>query len=321
MSLQAPDPALPLIPADIGVITGPEVIGFNLNWGLLGVTVVQIYMYYLSFPYDPLFVKILVLFLGLLEFVSSLLMLVDNYRWFANGFGNLSGLNNPLISPFYAPMTDSVVGLMVQIFYCYRIWILRRSIWLPVIIAMFSLPQAGAGLADGILVHMRGTFTVEAMPAVATPLWYASVLVPDTMIAVVMTWTLLHSQSNVSSTNHIISKIVRLTIGTNALTAGVALMGLIAFIAFRDKPTLTGFFALIIGKLYVNSFLAHLNNRMILRQGQSNVIAFESTFHARSDPLEWETNNHDASQSISHDLQLNQLHIYETAKSSRSHLA
>ncbi|KAK7443753.1 hypothetical protein VKT23_015536 [Stygiomarasmius scandens] len=240
-------------------------------------------------------------------------MLVDNYRWFAAGFGNLAGLNNPLLSPFYAPITDSVVGLIVQLFYCYRIWILRKSLWMPITIATFSLLQAGAGLADGILVHLHGNFTSESMPAVATPLWYASVLVPDIMIAIIMTWTLVKSQGSISSTNRIVGKIVRLTIGTNALTAGVALMGLIAFIAFRDRPTLTGFFALIIGKLYVNSFLAHLNNRTILRKHHTSAVTFESTFNARSEPMEFEPATTNSSfHSEPHSVRLNRLEIYKT---------
>ncbi|THU84970.1 hypothetical protein K435DRAFT_686497, partial [Dendrothele bispora CBS 962.96] len=115
------------------------VIAFNLNWGLLGITMVQIYFYHLSFPRDPVIIKCLVYFLGTLESITSILMLVDNYRWFASGFGDLKGLDNPLMSPFYSPIADSIVGLIVQLFYCYRIYILRKSFWLPMTIALVSV--------------------------------------------------------------------------------------------------------------------------------------------------------------------------------------
>jgi len=57
---------------------------------------------------------------------------------------------------------------------------------------------------------------------------------------------------------------VRLTIETNTLTAGVAIASFVLYVAFPDDIYYT-FTAGIIGKLYSNTLLVSLNNRVYFR--------------------------------------------------------
>ena len=47
--------------------------------------------------------------------------------WFGAGYGNLDHLNNVHLSPFDTPLIGSIVAFIVQLFFCYRIWVLRTS--------------------------------------------------------------------------------------------------------------------------------------------------------------------------------------------------
>ncbi|KAH9479960.1 hypothetical protein JR316_0008557 [Psilocybe cubensis] len=217
-----------------------QLIGINLNWGLMGILFVQLYIYGYSFPNDPKFIKSLVFGLGVLEAIQTILATLDGYHWFAAGFGNVLTLNEPYISAFDSPFLDSIISLVVQFFFAYRIWVLTRS-YLPVAAVVLG-PEWQLEFRCGLL-------------------------------------ELLRSRSTLSNTNHTILRLVRITIETNSLTAGVAVLSLILFLSFRDQPTLNVPSAYVLGKLYTNTFLAMLNNRLLIAKDAKGVVSkFEWTF-------------------------------------------
>jgi hypothetical protein len=83
-------------------------------------------------------------FVFLLETAQTALTGVDVYRWFITGFGNLDSLRDPNFAAIDSPTIDAIISLIVQGFYCYRIWTLRKQLWwLSVIIATVRMcPRA-----------------------------------------------------------------------------------------------------------------------------------------------------------------------------------
>lgn len=106
----------------------------------------------------------------MLEFVQTLLATVDGFHWFAAGFGNMITLNDPYISAFDSPFLDSIISLVVQLFFAYRIWVLTRLYFLTGVVALVrihlsviceyaviigskvSMAGSGGGMAVGIQV-------------------------------------------------------------------------------------------------------------------------------------------------------------------------
>jgi hypothetical protein len=79
-------------------------------------------------------------FVFLLETVQTALTGVDVYRWFITGFGNLDSLKDPNFAAIDSPTIDAIISLIVQGFYCFRIWTLRKQLWwLSVIIAIVRI--------------------------------------------------------------------------------------------------------------------------------------------------------------------------------------
>jgi hypothetical protein len=53
------------------------------------------------------------------------------------GFGNLERLNDSKFSPIDSPTIDAFISLIVQGFFCYRIWTLnKRTLWICLLIAV-----------------------------------------------------------------------------------------------------------------------------------------------------------------------------------------
>ena len=73
----------------------------------------------------------------LIETAQTALTGADIYYWFMAGFGNLDRLRNSRFSAIDSPTIDAFISLIVQGFFCYRIWTLnKRMWWLCLIIAV-----------------------------------------------------------------------------------------------------------------------------------------------------------------------------------------
>ncbi|KAI0807754.1 hypothetical protein C8Q74DRAFT_1363226 [Fomes fomentarius] len=241
---------LPAIPSDIAIITGPAMIGICLNWGFMGVLVVQIYFYHLTFRQDPRAIRFLVYGLFLLDIAQTCLVTADAFHWFVFGFGNMVRLDDTFLNSWDVPFLDAIIATIVQTFYCWRIWILTKSLVFPILIFLVSLTQCGAGIATAVKAfqgHKLSLISVEEVAQQTT--WLVASVVADILITAVMSYTLLRSRSRTLSAKSTIDRIVRITVETNMLTAGVAIIGLGLYLGFPNHPTLVVPPTAVIGKL------------------------------------------------------------------------
>ncbi|KAF5348919.1 hypothetical protein D9756_009830 [Leucocoprinus leucothites] len=263
---------LPPIPQDIAKITGPPYLGIILNWWLFGVLTLQYYLYYLNFPDDRWSLKLTVAFIFVMEFAQTLMTVADGFHWFVFGFGDVNALGEFFLANFDSPMMSSVVALVVQSMYAWRLYRLSKSKVLTYIIALCAVAQATGGIGIGIVHQQAGT--IARWQSKYQPLlvvWAGFSALADVLIASAMTWLLLRSKSwkRGDERNNVLTKIVRLTIETNLASAAVALAELLTCTIPAIAPPKSSYFlapGYVLGKLYSNSFLAMLNNRTYIRQ-------------------------------------------------------
>ncbi|KAH9048388.1 hypothetical protein EDB84DRAFT_1456734, partial [Lactarius hengduanensis] len=158
-------------------------------------------------------------------------------------------------------ITDAIISLIVQEYFCYRIWTLnRRSSWFCLIIAVTAVSQSVGAAWGGFRSVVVGKYAVSKA---ALYLWSLPSSLADILIAVAMT-LLLRRKDEGRFANFVLIRVVRLTIETNTLTASVAIASFVLFVAFPNEIYYT-FTAGIIGKLYSNTLLVTLNNRIYFR--------------------------------------------------------
>jgi len=231
------------------------------NWTLYGILCIQIYMYSCNFPNDRLSLKFLVYFVFLLETVQTALTGADVYYWFVAGFGDVEHLENSHFGPIDVPVILAVVALIVQGHFCFRIWALNRRLsWICCIIVAASVTQASTAMWSGLKSLVSGQYLTNKT---ALYFWSISSALADILIAVAMTLMLRRANGNFSS--FVLTRVVRRTIETNALTATLAITILVLYVAFPNKLYYL-FIAEIIGKMYSNTFLVSLNNRTYFRE-------------------------------------------------------
>ena len=114
----------------------------------------------------------------LLETIQTALSGADLYYWFATGFGNIDHLHSSFASFIDLPIMGSMVSLIVQFFFVYRIRVLseKRSRWLCFIIRLVTslLKSRNDLIISPIALHcryIRGT--VERYPC-KSPYFHAT---------------------------------------------------------------------------------------------------------------------------------------------------
>ncbi|KAF7350449.1 hypothetical protein MVEN_01350300 [Mycena venus] len=286
-STALPPPGLPPIPPNIGSITASQLVGSLLNFYLFGVLSVQVYVYRVCFPKDKASIKYMVYLIFFFMALSTCLNAADAYFWYASGFGNLIQFSQAHISPFYTPIAGSIIASVIQLFFCYRIWIIKKSaLYLSIAIAVISVIQAIGGLGGGIKAYVAANQDHDELRTVLvyasssnygffqlltlnSQMWLIGDAVADVMIAGTMTVLLTNaSRENHRQTNDLVKRIVRLIIETNALSASVAIVGLILF---AGVPR-TNYFVcptMILPGIYANTLLVTFNNRAFTSSGRN----------------------------------------------------
>ncbi|KAJ7472882.1 hypothetical protein B0H11DRAFT_1344259 [Mycena galericulata] len=253
----APSPVLPDL-----TLASPLLFGSLFNFLIFGILVIQIYVYRACFSRDSLIIQSLVYFVFLVILVCIYLNGSDLYYWFGSGFGDSTRLTNIRYTIIYAPVLGPLISTLVQLFFCYRIFIIKRSVWpIPVLISMISMAQFAGGLGGGIFALIVQRRVRGPLSTILTYVWLVSGAAADIMIAVMMTYLLLSAAVH-PSTRDVIKDVVTLIIETNTFSALVAILSLGLFVGSGT----THYFScpvVVLPGIYANTLLATLNNRAI----------------------------------------------------------
>lgn len=247
--------------------------GLVLNWGFQGVLTTQVYIYHLNSSHDS-------------RILRATVYLVCVYEWVQTGLltANLAVCSQAFFKPH--PLIDligsfdnsslwlciflmsAIISAAVQIFYAWRLYKLIGSPWVPGIIIMICLAQLSAGLASSANLKLLSRSLIETeyndlIYDTATIAWLAGSALADVVIAVSMIICLQRLKRGFGTVNVILNRLITLVVETGGLTAGVAVLSLGLFLS----PYPYAFCPLsVISKLYGNSLLMSLNNRVIVRR-------------------------------------------------------
>ncbi|KAJ7626055.1 hypothetical protein FB45DRAFT_1060588 [Roridomyces roridus] len=258
-------------PLPLAELCGPLLIAYMLNWGLFGTLSVQLYLYYRAFPADRRIIKALVYTVYVFELVQTVLLTHDAFEIFAKGFGDVSALDRVHFDWYTAPLTTGIVAFIGQAFYAYRIYVVSKSYWIPILILMLSLTSNICAFVDAGLSRAAGVLpTAHTNETVVISISLGGAALTDVLIALSFTYYLYKCDTGFNRTHASIVRLIRLTIETGSLTALLALTNLTLFLVFPGKPFLFTP-AAILPKMYANTMLAVLNSRFVIVGGRGYV--------------------------------------------------
>ncbi|KAJ7498178.1 hypothetical protein B0H11DRAFT_2226318 [Mycena galericulata] len=255
------------------VRAGPRFVGLLFNWGLLGVLTTQVYIYHVSFPNDRRVLKFLVYFVYILDLAQTGSATYDAFQWFIYGFGNAPNLYLRYSGFLNVPLLGSTIGVIVQLFYGWRIWALSRSKILYGVVCAVALVQWSAGITTGYYMFMDASeMTKNQHYKYFSGVRLASSALVDVVIATSMTYFLFRRrEQGLGPLNNFLNRLIRLTVETGTISVVVALVDLVFFLKEHNAMMNSQTYAagihelcgLILAKIYSNIFLVLFNNRLV----------------------------------------------------------
>ncbi|KAF7358836.1 hypothetical protein MSAN_01223200 [Mycena sanguinolenta] len=259
-------------------ITSPLLIGSLLNFFLLWDTT-GANIYRICFSRDSWIIKSVVYFTLFAITFDCCLNALDVWFWYIASFGDLDSFQDPRFANFYCPIMGSFIAMIVHLFFCFRIFVIRRTIWpVCILIALISLARFVGGLGSGALAYVE-QFKIHSFSAndlvsledrqhaTLIYLWLISGPIADVLIAVTMTTLILRTDMH-SATRDVAKDIVRLILETNTFSAAVGLLALFLFVGL-PRTTYCSCPGIILPGIYANSLLATLNNRAIMLRNRN----------------------------------------------------
>jgi len=251
---------------------GAFYIGVIAGAALWGISCMQTYLYYTSYPRDLPQLKVLVFVVWGLDTVHQVLISHAVYIYSVKNFANPAILGEVVWSVLAEVVINALTSLIVQYFFVYRIWRLSNANYLLTVpVAVLSLGQF-LGFVVYCVKAYGGHFTTFPQILTLKDLDVALNIitaVTDLAIAAVLTYLLHRSRTGFRRSDSVITKLIVFTVNTGLLTSINAMCSFISYVANPTSFIYICFF-FVMGRLYANSLLATLNARNNIREQSRN---------------------------------------------------
>ncbi|PBL03611.1 hypothetical protein ARMGADRAFT_24330 [Armillaria gallica] len=247
---------------------GAMLIGALVTMATYGITTLQAYFYFMTYPQDSPAIKSFVGLIWTLDTVHVVFMCHAIHWYLIAGFGNPALLVEGTWSLFSSIMINVIIAFLVQCFFAQRIHGLCPKPyrwWMTSVIGSMVFAHFCFGLETVGQFFVKKEFSrLNEVNFVAVLPFGITAILSDILIAVGLCLLLERSRTNFANTNYLIKTLIGYAITRCLLTS---LMAVVEVIVFVTKPTSFYSFAIdfVIGKLWSNSLLASLNSRRSLR--------------------------------------------------------
>ncbi|KAF5327782.1 hypothetical protein D9619_004755 [Psilocybe cf. subviscida] len=246
---------------DTSLTLGPFLLGGCFNFMLYGVCVVQTFLYFQTYSRDPPRIRLLVVYLFVMETINSGCTIGLLYEPLVLHYGDQVSFEKRPVMLIADALVTVLISTPAQIFVAWRLKIVSRSSFIPIIIILLAIVSLVGGIkitASVIMTQDYGHFS-SFTPTVIV--WLASSAAADLLITSGLTWSLrTRNFVGMKETEDKVTRIMRLTIQTGFITMAFAIIDLAVYVA-RPNTTLNFIFDFALSKLYTNSLLSTLNAR------------------------------------------------------------
>ncbi|KAF7336236.1 hypothetical protein MVEN_02171500 [Mycena venus] len=263
--------------ADLAPTMGMWLLSVFLESILMGMGLLQCFLYFVWYHKDPWSFKLAVILLVALQCVQMGASFANIYDWFINDFGNFDALRFIGWSDMLQLTALYLSVFIAQVHFARCIYHLQKeNIILPVIILLLALLAVGAGLGQVVACIQLGEYAKLGATKLTTNLQAAAALTADTLITFGLCWRLNQGRGGIQSTNKILNFLIMTAVNRGALTIVLATLNIILF--FTTPGTFDFMLVLFLSdKFYMNSMLAMLNTReYAVKSGKGGTVVERS---------------------------------------------
>ncbi|KIM79505.1 hypothetical protein PILCRDRAFT_823420 [Piloderma croceum F 1598] len=244
---------------------GAGLVGLVVATILYGITCVQTFTYYNRCGRDPLWLKLLVAILWVLDTAHSGTITHTVY------FSVIIHFSQPQANIVWSQPVDvyltSTVAWIVQSFLIFRIWSMSQGIIrYASVVTLFLVTSLGFTMGIAYASKVLQIKAIARIPETASLMNVAlgCTVAGDILLTICMSFLLARSRTGLERTDTVIGTLIKYTVRNGLLTSTCAFLDVVMHIALPTTQAFLAFYCLL-AKLYTNTFLATLNARDVLR--------------------------------------------------------
>ncbi|KAJ7195334.1 hypothetical protein GGX14DRAFT_677098 [Mycena pura] len=241
---------------DIAPTYGTMLIGTYFAIFFQGMLTVQAYVYYESFPNDPMRLKSLVALVWTIDLAHLILICNGMYIALVTNWGNFETLGTTIESFNIHILVSGAATVLCQGFFIYRVYVFSKKNWLlSGLLALAVLVDLGLDIWLTIRITRDRCFAVlDTIGPIAIPMLSIGAGV-DLAIAILMVYYLEHGRTGFAQTDFVVTKIIQYAVSTSLVTS---LLALGSVTAYAINPNNFAYIALgsSLGRMYTNALLA-----------------------------------------------------------------
>ncbi|TCD68558.1 hypothetical protein EIP91_010483 [Steccherinum ochraceum] len=241
--------------------------------GFYGIFVSQAYVYMLNCKGDPLYMRLCVGCITLLETFHTILIIHMTYAYLIDDFGNVAAIGGYIVWSGGA----SIACEMVIVGFCQSLYVLRVYVlsggqlaWTSLISILLILRMA-FGFATAALTFTLKSwvpFRVSQGPLITSTIGLSLSCLVDLLIALTLVYYLWKNKTGMERTDNILHALMAYFVNTGLLTMLCSMATMFTFVFIKSSLLFAGLVHMS-SKLYANSLMGTLNARGILRDMNS----------------------------------------------------
>ncbi|THG98803.1 hypothetical protein EW026_g3441 [Hermanssonia centrifuga] len=251
---------------DIGAVTkdntyGAAFVGFACSCVVFGIVCTQMWTYFQRYPLDRPFYKVLVAVLWLLEVVDQTFIGHATYFYAITNWGNPLILLAPPVSGRSSDARSSS-GSNRQSMFCNAIS--NGNKYVTTVIVILVIAQLGiACVYTEQALRLESLLFIVNLKVVGSSSLIVG-LCTDIITSGSLCYFLHNLRTGYSKDDSLVNRLTLYAVNTGVLTSAVSLATVILYNLMPDNFIFMACY-FVLSKLYVNSFLATLNTRRVLR--------------------------------------------------------
>ncbi|KAI0700017.1 hypothetical protein C8T65DRAFT_289459 [Cerioporus squamosus] len=270
---------------------GAALIGLIVSACLYGITLLQTFSYFRNYSKDATFIKSLVITLTVLDTLHLALCTRTIYWYLVTNFGNTSNLDMTTWSMSLQTDCNGLIGLIVEVFFARRLWMMSRNWLITGIVVVLAFLHFGLGVVFTAESFILGRYSKFKSLTWETCLGLGAAAVADIIIAAAMCYYLYTKRTGLKRTDSVVALLMVYSVNSGLTTSIIATICVVTFAAMPTNFVWLSFFW-IMGKCYVNSFLALLNSRESLRDKVAGAVQLNHFGVAHSFQQSFSTGDH-----------------------------
>ncbi|QRV92525.1 transmembrane protein [Ceratobasidium sp. AG-Ba] len=284
--------ATPLLSADKSLYLGPFVIATFIDTLFLGILLMQCGSYVTVGRNDCKLFKTMVSYIMLMNVAATVFTWAWIYDLFVYNFGSYGlFLSIKYLSWFY--VLDSMMVVVVQIFFGLRAWKLMNKSWLigGLILALLAT-EFGAGVAIKVLFTHYGSTLYAGKVRVPAYICLFCTVGADVIITMIILCYLWKNRVGNQPTDDLLGRLIRMTFSSQLPPTLIAIALAIEY-SIRYDSFIAIPFICVQGKVYGISLLHTLNVREHWRRPSTTVAETgDIEFQQPSQPTMWRSNTY-----------------------------